>query len=98
MRQTEGEMFLAEEVASAKALGWGLVIQQRVSVFVVKGGKREEDTGAHWDCALGDWRYVWLANWAHGDDITLAVVWEFTDGSGHVMMGHCSDSGSGRGR
>lgn len=98
MRQTEGEMFLAEEVASAKALGWGLVIQQRVSVFVVKGGKREEDTGAHWDCALGDWHHVWLANWAHGDDITLAVVWEFTDGSGHVMMGHCSDRGSGRGR
>lgn len=60
MRQTEGEMFLAEEVASAKALGWGLVIQQRVSVFVVKGGKREEDTGAHWDCALGDWRMCGL--------------------------------------
>lgn len=43
MRQTEGEMFLAGEVASAKALGWTLAIQQRVSVFVVKGGRREED-------------------------------------------------------
>lgn len=98
MRQTEGEMFLAEEVASAKALGVGVSNPSKSKCVC---GQRRKKRGRHWgplDCALGDWRYVWLANWAHGDDITLAVVWEFTDGSGHVMMGHCSDSGSGRGR
>lgn len=26
---------------------------------------------------------MWLTNWARDDDITLAVVWEFADGSGH---------------